>query len=139
MDLKNDFISNITHELKTPVTTVSVALEALRNFKGLENPKTTREYLDIAQGELNRLTLLTDKVLKTAVLDKGALNFENEQVDLHKTVDQILHSMKLIFENRRPTLHSNSRDERRLREIPSRSAAALFISRMLSTIFSTTH
>ncbi|HEX8060602.1 MAG TPA: HAMP domain-containing sensor histidine kinase [Cyclobacteriaceae bacterium] len=101
MDLKNDFISNITHELKTPVTTVSVALEALRNFKGLENPQTTREYLDIAQGELNRLTLLTDKVLKTAVFDKGTVNFENEQVDLHKTVDQILHSMKLIFEKQK--------------------------------------
>jgi two-component system phosphate regulon sensor histidine kinase PhoR len=98
MDMKNDFISNITHELKTPLTTVSVALEALRNFKGLENPQTTREYLDIAQGELNRLTMLTDKVLKTAVLDKGAFNFESEPVDLHKTVEQILRSMKLIFE-----------------------------------------
>jgi len=101
MELKNDFISNITHELKTPVTTVSVALEALRNFKGLENPQTTREYLDIAQGELNRLTILTDKVLKTAVFDKGTVNFENEQVDLSKTVDQILHSMKLIFEKQK--------------------------------------
>lgn len=101
MDLKNDFISNITHELKTPVTTVSVALEALRNFKGLENPQTTREYLDIAQGELNRLTLLTDKVLKTALFDARTVNFETEPVDLRKTVDQILHSMKLIFEKQK--------------------------------------
>lgn len=112
MELKNDFISNITHELKTPVTTVSVALEALRNFKGLENPQTTREYLDIAQGELNRLTILTDKVLKTAVFDKGTVNFENEQVDLHKTVEQILHSMKLIFEKQKAHVtfeqHGNS-------------------------------
>lgn len=102
MELKNDFISNITHELKTPVTTVSVALEALRNFKGLENPQTTREYLDIAQSELTRLTLLTDKVLKTAVFDNNrGVNFETEPVDLHKTVDQILHSMKLIFEKQK--------------------------------------
>ncbi len=101
MELKNEFISNITHELKTPVTTVSVALEALRNFKGLENPQTTREYLDIAQSELTRLTLLTDKVLKTAVFDNRGVNFETEPVDLHKTVDQILHSMKLIFEKQK--------------------------------------
>jgi len=102
MELKNDFISNITHELKTPLTTVSVALEALKNFKGLENPQTTHEYLEIAQGELNRLTLLTDKVLKTAVFDNSrGVNFENEQVDLNKTVDQILHSMKLIFEKQK--------------------------------------
>jgi signal transduction histidine kinase len=80
------------------VTTVSVALEALKNFRGLENPQTTKEYLDIAQGELNRLTILTDKVLKTAVFDNPEVNIGNEQVDLNKTIDQILHSMKLIFE-----------------------------------------
>lgn len=101
MEIKNDFISNITHELKTPVTTVSVALEALKNFKGLENPQTTKEYLDIAQGELNRLTILTDKVLKTAVFDNRDMTVENEHVDLNKTIDQILHSMKLIFEKQK--------------------------------------
>jgi two-component system phosphate regulon sensor histidine kinase PhoR len=102
MELKNDFISNITHELKTPVTTVSVALEALKNFKGLENPQTTREYLEIAQSELNRLTLLTDKILKTAAFDNhSGVNFETEQVDLNKMVDHVLHSMKLIFEKQK--------------------------------------
>lgn len=112
MELKNDFISNITHELKTPVTTVSVALEALKNFKGLENPQTTKEYLDIAQAELTRLTLLTDKVLKSAAFDNRGVDFENEPVDLHKTVDQILHSMKLIFEKQKAHVtfekHGNS-------------------------------
>jgi two-component system phosphate regulon sensor histidine kinase PhoR len=101
MEMKNDFISNITHELKTPVTTVSVALEALRSFKGLENPQTTKEYLDIAQSELNRLTLLTDKILKTAIFENKGIGFEPEPVDLLKTVDQILHSMKLIFEKQK--------------------------------------
>jgi two-component system, OmpR family, phosphate regulon sensor histidine kinase PhoR len=101
MEMKNDFISNITHELKTPVTTVSVALEALRNFKGLENPQTTKEYLDIAQSELNRLTLLTDKILKTAIFENKGIGFEPEPVDMLKTVDQILHSMKLVFEKQK--------------------------------------
>jgi signal transduction histidine kinase len=99
--MKIDFISNITHELKTPVTTVSVALEALRDFKGLENPQTTKEYLDIAQGELNRLTLLTDKILKTAIFENKGIGFEPEPVDMLKTVDQILHSMKLVFEKQK--------------------------------------
>jgi two-component system phosphate regulon sensor histidine kinase PhoR len=70
MELKNDFISNITHELKTPVTTVGVALEALKNFKGLDNPALTEEYLEIAQNELNRLNILTDKILKTSLVSK---------------------------------------------------------------------
>jgi two-component system phosphate regulon sensor histidine kinase PhoR len=104
MELKNDFISNITHELKTPVTTVSVALEALRNFNGLENPRTTKEYLDIAQSELNRLSLLTDKILKTAIFENKGIGFEPEPVDMLKTIEQILHSMKLVFEKQNATV-----------------------------------
>lgn len=101
MELKNDFISNITHELKTPVTTVSVALEALKNFKGLENPKLTSEYLDIAQGELNRLTILTDKILKTAIFENKGVDFKPEPVDLEKLITQILASMRLLFERQK--------------------------------------
>ena len=98
MELKNDFISNITHELKTPVTTVSVALEALRNFRGLENPKLTEEYLTIAQGELMRLSILTDKILKTAIFENKGVSFEPEPVNLDQLIAQILGSMKLLFE-----------------------------------------
>lgn len=98
MELKNDFISNITHELKTPVTTVGVALEALKNFKGLENPALTTEYLDIAQNELNRLTILTDKILKTSSFENNGFEFNAEPVELDKIIDQVLASLKLVFE-----------------------------------------
>ncbi len=97
-ELKNDFISNMTHELKTPVTTVGVALEALKNFKGLENPQLTQEYLTIAQNELSRLSLLTDKILKTSVFENRGVDFEPEAVDLEKIVEQTTQSLKLIFE-----------------------------------------
>jgi signal transduction histidine kinase len=97
-ELKNDFINNVTHELKTPITTVRVALEALQDFKGLDNPQLTREYLDIAQNELSRLTLLTDKVLRTAVFEKNGVVFQPEKVDLRKLVEQILASMKPVFD-----------------------------------------
>ena len=100
MELKNDFISNVTHELKTPVATVSVALEALKNFHALNDPKLTNEYLDIARNELNRLTLMTDKILKAAVFENKGISIQKETVDLQKTVAQILDSMRLIFEKR---------------------------------------
>lgn len=96
--LKNDFISNVTHELKTPITTVRVALEALKDFKGLDNPTLTREYLEIAQNELNRLTILTDKVLKTAIFEENGIMFQREELDLEQLVSQIMGSMKLVFE-----------------------------------------
>ncbi len=104
MELKNDFISNVTHELKTPVATVSVALEALKNFHALNDPKLTNEYLDIARNELNRLTLMTDKILKAAVFESKGIIIQKESVDLNKTVAQILDSMRLIFEKRQASV-----------------------------------
>src|SRR6185312_2995286 len=61
--LKNNFISNMTHELKTPISTIKVAVEALRHFDALKDPEKTREYLDISALELYRLSSLVDKVL----------------------------------------------------------------------------
>ena len=101
MTIKNDFISNITHELKTPIATVSVALEALKNFKGIEDPKRTQEYLDMAQLELSRLSILTDKVLTSSLLDEKGITIDFQTVDLDKTIATILNSFKLVVEKHR--------------------------------------
>ncbi|HQQ98071.1 MAG TPA: HAMP domain-containing sensor histidine kinase [Cyclobacteriaceae bacterium] len=98
VQLKNDFISNVTHELKTPIATVSVALEALQNFKGISNPNVTEEYLAIAQQELRRLTVLTDKVLTTSLFDENGVRIEPEMVSLGALVDSIVASLRLVFE-----------------------------------------
>ena len=79
-DIKNDFISNITHELKTPIATVNVAIEALRNFGGLYDPERTKEYLDISASELQRLSLLVDKVLKISMFEKKKLRWRKRSL-----------------------------------------------------------
>jgi two-component system, OmpR family, phosphate regulon sensor histidine kinase PhoR len=98
MALKNDFISNMTHELKTPVATVSVALEALRDFNGLRDPKRTEEYLSIAQGELNRLSLLTDKIMKAVIFESQEIAFHSETVAMDQVVNEVVASLRLVFE-----------------------------------------
>jgi signal transduction histidine kinase len=98
MALKNDFISNVTHELKTPVTTMGVALEALRNFKGLENKALTEEYLEIAQKELRRLSMLTDKILKTAIFEDRGIVFSPERIEFDLLIEEVIESMKLVIE-----------------------------------------
>ncbi len=101
MEMKNDFISNMTHELKTPISTVSVALEALKDFNALSDPKRTDEYLNIAQNELSRLTLLTDNVLKMTTLETRGLTLLKTNFDLSEVIERILQSMKLIFEKQK--------------------------------------
>jgi signal transduction histidine kinase len=97
-EMKNDFISNITHELKTPLATVSVAVEALRSFGGMQSAERTKEYLDISAAELQRLSLLVDKVLKLSLFENRELEIKKEKVDLKQLISEVLNTMKLQFE-----------------------------------------
>lgn len=97
-ELKNQFISNITHELKTPIATVSVAIEALQNFSVMNDPGRTREYLDISQHELQRLGLLVDKVLKLSMFEKKEMELKKEPFDVRRLVEEVINSMRIQFE-----------------------------------------
>src|SRR5689334_18113451 len=103
-ELKNEFIGNITHELKTPIATVGVAIEALKNFNAMQDPQRTREYLDISQNELQRLGLLVDKVLKLSMFEKKELELKKEQFDCKQLTEEVMSSMKLQFEKYHATV-----------------------------------
>lgn len=106
--IKNEFISNITHELKTPIATVSVAIEALRSFGASLNPQKSKEYLDISANELQRLSLLVDKVLKLSMFEKKEIELRYEPLNMRQLAEEVTASMRLQFEKRKAnvTLHS---------------------------------
>ncbi len=110
-ELKNDFIRNVTHELKTPIATVGVAIEALQDFDALQNPIRTKEYLDISKNELSRLSLLVDKVLQMSLFEKTAPELKLESVPLDGLTDEILTSMKLQFEKKDAEVNFNKEGE----------------------------
>jgi two-component system, OmpR family, phosphate regulon sensor histidine kinase PhoR len=97
-DIKNEFMSNITHELKTPIATVSVAIEALRSFNANLDTQRTKEYLDISANELQRLSLLVDKVLKLSMFEKKEIDLQYELLDMKSLVDEVTSSLRLQFE-----------------------------------------
>ena len=107
-DIKNEFISNITHELKTPIATVSVAIEALRTFNGNIAPEKTKEYLDISANELQRLSLLVDKVLKLSMFEKREIELKYEPLDMKELVAEVTSSMRLQFEKHGASVHVTS-------------------------------
>ncbi len=82
--VRNEFISNISHELKTPVSTVKVALEAIQRFDVKKDTKATDEYIDMAKSEMDRLDKLTQKVLVHSQLESNEMGLELEQADLHE-------------------------------------------------------
>ncbi|MFI5186151.1 MAG: sensor histidine kinase [Chitinophagales bacterium] len=97
-DLKNEFIGNITHELKTPIATVGVAIEALKSFNAMQDPERTKEYLDISANELQRLSLLVDKVLKLSMFEKKEVDLKYENFDLKDVINEVAASMRLQIE-----------------------------------------
>jgi two-component system phosphate regulon sensor histidine kinase PhoR len=111
-DIKNEFISNITHELKTPIATVNVAIEAMKSFNALHNPERTQEYLDISAVELQRLSMLVDRVLKLSMFEKKKIEIKKEWFDIEELAKEILATMKLQFEKQKAKVEFRKTGER---------------------------
>lgn len=94
LEIKNEFISNITHELKTPVATVKVALEALLDFDMKKDPEVVQDYLEMSLLEMNRLDMLVSKVLNNSVMENGANLFNPEEEDLKLLIEEVLKSQQ---------------------------------------------
>ncbi|HUM64237.1 MAG TPA: HAMP domain-containing sensor histidine kinase [Chitinophagaceae bacterium] len=113
-EMKNDLISNITHELKTPIATVGVAIEALKNFNAIQDPQKTKEYLDISHNELQRLGLLVDKVLKLSMFENNAIGVKMEIIDLGDVVSEVISSLKLQLEKSNASIQVNTEGDLRV-------------------------
>ncbi|MBI9033069.1 MAG: HAMP domain-containing histidine kinase [Bacteroidales bacterium] len=81
-EMKNDFISNMTHELKTPISTVSAAIEAMQNFGVLDDMDKTDKYLNISKLELSRLNSMVEKVLDISAYEKNRVTLNKESLIL---------------------------------------------------------
>jgi signal transduction histidine kinase len=94
-DVKNDFINNMTHELKTPIATVYAAVEAMQNFNALSDQRKTKSYLDISKQELQRLSDLVEKVLQISAEEKEEIELFREETDLNELIDNIITNQQL--------------------------------------------
>ena len=98
-NLRNEFMSNMSHELKTPVSTISVALEALSNFNAADNKALRDEYIDISKSEVDRLGLLVDKALNISLFEQGKSIYEKNNIDLNGVIEDIVKSLKVQLDN----------------------------------------
>ncbi len=106
--LKNDFISNMSHELKTPVSTIKVALEALQTKGVQDNPAKVNEYLNMAELETERLDLLINKVLSTSLAEEGATIFQKEKINLVQSCKELIQQQQLRLERASAALYFES-------------------------------
>lgn len=88
--IKNDFISNMTHELKTPISTISLACEALGDPSIDLSQDVRGNYLGMIKAENSRLGMLVEKVLRNAILEKGEVILNPEPTDLNELIRSTL-------------------------------------------------
>jgi len=96
-EVKNDFISNITHEFKTPIATIGVALESIKNFNVINDTEKTKSYIDMSNSQLSKLNVMVEKLLETASLDSESLQLKKEQVNVTDLVENLInkHTLKV--------------------------------------------
>lgn len=104
-DIKNDFINNMTHELKTPISTVSLATEMLGDASIEKSKDQISHYTRIIKEENQRLGLLVENILQTAVLDKGQFKLRPQEVDVHEIIDRAISNIRLQVEKREGEIH----------------------------------
>jgi len=86
-EVKNDLISNLTHEFKTPIATIRLALEGISDFNESETSNKTTKYAKIGQEQVDRLSEMVEKLLETATLDSEKLTLQKTEEDLVKLLE----------------------------------------------------
>jgi two-component system phosphate regulon sensor histidine kinase PhoR len=99
-DIKNDFINNMTHEFKTPISTISLATQMLSDEAVIASPSIFKRYLGIIRDENKRLGSQVEKVLQTAQMERGEVQLKLGTVNVHQIIEQVLENISPQIELR---------------------------------------
>src|SRR5690606_15086093 len=106
-EVKTDFINNMTHEFKTPIATINLALDALKNPIVSQNKEMSDRYLKIIKDENKRMHAQVENVLRISKLEKNDLDIKKERVKLHDIIHTAISHVELIVENKGGYIHTH--------------------------------
>lgn len=99
-EIKTDFINNMTHEFKTPIATINLALDAIKNPKVKDREDMVARYLQMIRDENKRMHAQVENVLRISKLEKKELDITKENADLHEIIEDAIEHVSLIVEDR---------------------------------------
>jgi two-component system phosphate regulon sensor histidine kinase PhoR len=94
-EIKNDFINNMTHELKTPISTISLACEALNDPEIEQNEDRHKSFVGMIGQENKRLAVLVENVLQSAVIDRGELKLKQSDLNINELVNTVTNTIEI--------------------------------------------
>ncbi|MFZ9003864.1 MAG: sensor histidine kinase, partial [Robiginitalea sp.] len=99
-EIKTDFINNMTHEFKTPIATINLAVEAIKNPKIMGDTEKVNRYLAMIRDENKRMHAQVENVLRISKLEKNQLDISKERVDAHDIIRKAINHVELIVQDR---------------------------------------
>ncbi|MFW6389092.1 MAG: sensor histidine kinase [Marinilabiliaceae bacterium] len=99
-EIKNDFINNMTHEFKTPISTISLASQMLKDISVTKNPDSLKHISGVIQDESKRLSFQVEKVLQMAIFEKGSSSLKIKKVNINELISKVTNNFKLKVENK---------------------------------------
>ncbi|MEN1784362.1 MAG: HAMP domain-containing sensor histidine kinase [Bacteroidota bacterium] len=99
-EIKSDFINNMTHEFKTPIATINLAVEAIRNPKSINDKDKVMRYLGMIRDENKRMHAQVENVLRISKLEKNQLDISKDRVDVHELINDAITHVELIVNDR---------------------------------------
>ena len=106
-EIKSDFINNMTHEFKTPIATINLAVEALRNPKIAGDAEKFARYTQMIKEENKRMNEQVENVLQISKLDKNQLDLIRQEVDFHDIIEDAIAAVSLILDNSGGYIHTH--------------------------------
>ncbi len=110
-EIKTDFINNMTHEFKTPIATINLAIDSLKNPKVLQDEERVKYYSELIRQENNRMNMQVEGVLRMALMDKKEMDFKVEAIPATEVVQDCLKHIHLQLESRKGQLQTHFRDK----------------------------
>lgn len=99
-EIKTDFINNMSHEFKTPIATINLAVDSIMNPKTINAPKRIEQYLKMIREENTRMLTQVENVLRISQLEKSRTPINKEPIHLHPLIEEAIHHISLIVSNK---------------------------------------
>lgn len=103
-EIKSDFINNMTHELKTPLATISLAIDALTNEKVIHDSDKVRYYSSMIKDENKRMNKQVEKILQAARIEKQDIKLNLQRLNAHDIINKVADNLALQIQEKNGTL-----------------------------------
>lgn len=103
-EIKTDFINNMTHEFKTPIATINLALDSIKNPKIIADQEKVMRYVQMIRDENKRMHTQVENVLRISKLEKNQIEISKEVIDIHDVIEDAINHVSLILDNRQGSI-----------------------------------